>query len=335
MELEPGRYEVEATANGFESQKEWVELGAGIEQHLKIQLTARQAPVIEEKKTTGLSGAPRKSLRHIMGAGLGLAIVLLLAWWSIPPINNLLSPSPPGPPPEMNPYTNSIGMTFVLIPAGAFQMGSPVGEADRIDDERRHRVTISQAFYLQTTEVTQGQWQKVMGDNPSSFYACGKDCPVENVSWSDAQAFIKTLNKLEQTDKYRLPTEAEWEYACRAGNPGRFCFGDDEAELAAYAWFLDNSGKKTHPVGRKKPNAWWLHDMHGNVWEWCQDWYGLPYAMGSGTDPQGPPTGEKGRVLRGGSWGDHPWALRSAFRYRLSLPIGKSNFIGFRVARTF
>ena len=174
----------------------------------------------------------------------------------------------------MKSFTNSIGMTFALIPAGTFQMGSPAGEAGRNDDERQHKVTISRPFYLQTTEVTQGQWQKVMGSNPAHFNTCGKDCPVEQVSWDDAQEFIRKLNQMEKTDTYRLPTEAEWEWACRAKSTGRFSFGDDEAGLKDYAWFDKNSAAKTHPVGQLKPNAWGLYDMHGNVWEWCRDWYG-------------------------------------------------------------
>ena len=165
-------------------------------------------------------------------------------------------------------------MTFRLIPAGTFQMGSPVDEEGRYDNEQQHQVTISRPFYLQTTPVTQGQWQKVMGNNPSSFTAGGQDCPVEQVSWDDAQEFLAKLNRIEEIDTYRLPTEAEWEYACRAESTGRFCFGDDEAGLKDYAWYNNNSAGKTQPVGQLKPNAWGLYDMHGNVWEWCRDWYG-------------------------------------------------------------
>ncbi len=193
----------------------------------------------------------------------------------------------------MKPITNSIGMTFVLIPAGTFQMGSPAGEAGRDDDERQHQVTISRPFYLQTTEVTQGQWQKVMGSNPAHFNKCGKDCPVESVSWNDAQEFIRKLNQMEKTDTYRLPTEAEWEWACRAKSTGRFSFGDSEAGLKDYAWFDKNSAAKTQPVGQLKPNAWGLYDMHGNVWEWCRDWYGR-YPAGPVTDPKGPVKGSPG-----------------------------------------
>jgi formylglycine-generating enzyme required for sulfatase activity len=228
--------------------------------------------------------------------------------------------------------TNSIGMKFVLIPAGTFQMGSPTGEPGRTTHGRQHRVTISQPFYLQTTEVTQGQWQRVMGDNPSLFKKCGENCPVENVSWDDAQKFIRKLNQMEKTDKYRLPTEAEWEYACRAGSTGEWCFGDNEADLGEYAWYNENSEKQTHPVGQKKPNAWGLYDMHGNVWEWCQDWYG-EYPAGPVTDPKGPDSGEK-RVLRGGSWVDSARLARSANRDYLSYPGFRFYYyVGFRVAR--
>jgi formylglycine-generating enzyme required for sulfatase activity len=332
MELEPGWYAVEVMAEGFEWQRKWVELGAGEERPLKVQLTPRPAPVMGGETTTAISEAPlepepplrRKSRQPIIGAGLGLAVVLMFGWWLL---SNWTKPIPP-PPAEMKPFTNSIGMTFVLIPAGSFQMGSPVGEEDRNQDEQQHKVTISKPFYLQTTEVTQGQWQKVMENNPSSNRC--KDCPVENVSWDDAQKFIRKLNRMENTDKYRLPIEAEWEYACRAGSNSRFCFGDAEAGLKKYAWYTKNAGDKTHPVGQLKPNSWGLYDMHGNVWEWCQDWFG-PYAAKQVTDPRGPDSGTL-RVLRGGSW--YSWDLRSA-RRDLGRPGYSDGFIGFRVARTF
>jgi len=225
-------------------------------------------------------------------------------------------------------FTNSLGMKFVLIPAGTFMMGSPPDEINRRDDENLHKVTISKPFSLQTTQVTQGQWKGVMGNNPSGFETCGDNCPVESVSWDDAQEFILKLNQMERTDKYRLPDKAEWEYACRAGSTTRYYFGDDEAELGKYAWYSKNS-VGTHPVGQKKPNAWGLYDMHGNVWEWCQDWYGE--YTGSVTDPKGPKSGE-GRVLRGGSWFNNARGLRSAYRHRLG-PGYRDDSIGFRIAR--
>ena len=225
---------------------------------------------------------------------------------------------------------NSLGMQFVLIPAGTFLMGRGVAEEGDEDEHPQHQVTLSQPFYLQTTPVTQGHWQRVMGENPSFFKECGEDCPVENVSWDDAQEFIKKLNQMEKTDQYRLPTEAQWEYACRAGSTGSFCFGEEEAELGKYAWYGDNSQGSTHPVGQLKPNAWGLYDMHGNVYEWCQDWYG-EYPSGPVTDPTGPSSGEY-RVLRGGSWDGEAGDVRSAYRLRLH-PGYRYGHEGFRVSR--
>jgi formylglycine-generating enzyme required for sulfatase activity len=222
-------------------------------------------------------------------------------------------------------------MKFVLIPAGTFVMGSPPEEEGRDVDEKQHEVTISKPFYLQTTPVTQGQWKRIIKKNPSDYKKCGDDCPVENVSWDDAKAFISKLNKVEGGKNYRLPTEAEWEYACRAGSTSRCCFGDDEAYLGEYAWYDDNSEDTTHPVGLKEPNAWGLYDMHGNVWEWCQDWYGA-YPEGPVSDPSGPTSGEY-LVLRGGSccYGVAR-NMRSANRVR-GRPDNRLNYIGFRLAR--
>jgi formylglycine-generating enzyme required for sulfatase activity len=250
------------------------------------------------------------------------------------------TPKPAGPEkvrpsgqPSAKEFTNSIGIKFVLIPAGTFVMGSPVAEPERNDDERRHKVTITKSFYLQTTEVTQGQWKRVMDHIPFSFFyflACGEECPAENVSSRWAQEFIRELNAMEGTNKYRLPTEAEWEYACRAGSETAYHFGDNEDVLGDYAWYLDNSLSNAHPVGQKKHNAWGLYDMHGNVAEWCQDWYG-DYPGGHVTDPKGPSTG-KYRLFRGGSWDDIARVLRSAFRGRYTTG-ARLNVIGFRVAR--
>jgi formylglycine-generating enzyme required for sulfatase activity len=166
-----------------------------------------------------------------------------------------------------------------------------------------------------------------MESNPSRFKGCGKDCPAERISWDDAQEFIRELNKRENTDKYRLPTEAEWESACRAGSKGRFCFGDNESELEHYCWYWKNSGGATHPVALKKPNAWGLYDIHGHVWEWCQDWYG-PYPTAPVTDPKGTPSGRY-PVLRGGSWYNGVRLIRSAVRFR-SFPDHRNLTFGFR-----
>ena len=220
---------------------------------------------------------------------------------------------------------------FVLIPAGTFTMGSPSGELGRFSDESpQRRVTISRSFYIQTTEVTQGQWKRVMGNNPSNFSSCGDDCPVENVNWNDIQGFIIRLNRQEGTDKYRLPTEAEWEYAARAGTTKRFHSGDNDDDLSRAGW-CGNSGSKTHPVGQKAPNAWGLYDMHGNVWEWLQDWKG-DYPSGSVTDPTGPLSGSY-RVNRGGSWNNDAKSCRSANRNGYT-PDFRNYRLGFRIART-
>lgn len=219
----------------------------------------------------------------------------------------------------------AMGTAFVLIPPGTFMMGDEHGLS-------QHPVTISKPFYMQATEVTQGQWQKVMGINPSSFKNCGDDCPVENVSWIDAQDFIRKLNQMEGTDKYRLPTEAEWEYACRAGSTMKYSFVGSEGELGDYAWYDKNSASRTHPVAKKKPNTWGIHDMYGNVWEWCQDGFD-DYPSGKVTDPRGLPAGQH-RVMRGGSWLDNAGILRSAFRGQ-EYPVVRSHDIGFRLVRAF
>jgi formylglycine-generating enzyme required for sulfatase activity len=217
---------------------------------------------------------------------------------------------------------NSIGMEFVRIPAGEFLMGS-----NNYDNEKPpHRVRISRAFYLGQYEVTQAQWQVVMGTNPSRFK--GETLPVEQVSREDAQEFIRCLNAKEGGAKYRLPTEAEWEYAARAGTTTAYSFGDDPGQLGEYAWFSTNSGNTTHAVGQKKPNQWGLYDMYGNVWERVQDWYGS-YAADAAVDPKGPTTGSN-RVVRGGSWLSDASNSRSASRIYIT-PGDRYNFLGVRL----
>jgi len=236
------------------------------------------------------------------------------------------------PGPGMESFTNIIGMEFVLIPSGEFKMGRPRRGRFRDTDERQHKVTISRPFYIQTSELTQAQWEAVIGNNPSHFKNCGEDCPVEGISWDDCQEFIRRLNQMEGTDKYRLPTEAEWEYACGAGNSTRFCFGDSDSQLGEYGWYVDNSGEQPHPVGQKEPNAWGLYDMHGNVWEWCQDWYKKKYPWRHTTDPKGPSHGLY-RVTRGGGWFNEAMDCRSA--NRSSSPDYYGNYmIGFRLVRS-
>ena len=231
--------------------------------------------------------------------------------------------------------TNSIGMRLQLIPAGTFVMGSPPSESDRDADETQHRVRISKPFYLGVYEVTQGQYEKLMGANPSRFK--GDNNPVEQVSWEDAALFCRELSARPEEQAagrvYRLPTEAEWEYACRAGTTTAYGFGDDASELGEYAWCSENAmdvGQKyAHTVGQKKPNPWGLYDMHGNVWEWCQDWY-EDYPSGSTTDPTGAASGSP-RVIRGGSWYYGAGLCRSANRGWHN-PSSRSSNLGFRVA---
>jgi formylglycine-generating enzyme required for sulfatase activity len=215
-------------------------------------------------------------------------------------------------------FTNSIGMEFILIPAGSFIMG---------EGAEAHQVTLSQPFYLGKYQVTQAQWVAVMGENPSLFK--GERHPVDKVSWKTVQAFIQGLEAKEGRDGYYLPSEAEWEYAARAGTTSDYSFGNNHSQLMRYAWFDDNSGGQTHPVGEKKPNPWGLYDMHGNVLEWVYDWYGT-YPKSDVTDPCGPSKGDS-RVLRGGSYGNSAWGLRSAARYYLTRGNRYGSY-GFRLA---
>jgi formylglycine-generating enzyme required for sulfatase activity len=227
-------------------------------------------------------------------------------------------------------HTNSIGMEFILIPAGSFLMGTDKSVDNKaFDDETpQHRVTISTPFYLSKYAVTNAQWEALMGSKPSKFE--GQNNPVEQVSWNDAQDFIKKMNQKEGGAKYRLPTEAEREYACRAGTSTIYSFGNDAGKLEKYAWYMDNSDGSTHPVGQKKPNPWGLYDMHGNVWEWVCDWKGAYPTSAPANDPSGPSAGVL-KVLRGGSWLYGAGSCRSAYRYD-HYPDHKDSNIGFRLA---
>ncbi len=223
-----------------------------------------------------------------------------------------------GTGPFRDPYT---GMEFAPVPGGCFIAGATDGNSD---ERPPHEVCLS-PFYLGRYEVTQGQWRRVMGSNPSLFAACGDDCPVDQVSWSDAQEFIARLNRLTGRG-YRLPTEAEWEYACRGGGgPKRYC-GDD---IDAIAWYDRTSGNRVHPVGKKHPNGFGLYDMSGNVWEWVQDWNGR-YQPRKQQDPTGPGTGSS-RVRRGGSWQYGADKARATWRSS-GYQEDRAMDIGFRVA---
>lgn len=242
-------------------------------------------------------------------------------------------------------YVNSLGMDFVLIPPGGFTMGSPPDEPFRDPDERQHRVTISKSFYIQATEVTQAQWKAVMGSNPAYFKRCGENCPVDRVSWLDCQKFIRKLNELGE-GKYRMPTEAEWEYACRSGTTTAYNWGDNID--CSRAMFENNTRRHAErcveyikerglikdspaPVKSYDASPWGIFDMHGNLWEWCQDWYEEDYPEGEVVDPEGAEEGKK-RVRRGGSWFKHGTYLRSANR-NYAHPASRYRTTGLRLVR--
>ena len=249
---------------------------------------------------------------------------------------------------------NGVKLEMVKIPAGTFMMGSPENELGRQDNEILHQVTLTKDYWLGKYPVTQAQWKAVMGNNPSYFK--GDNRPVENVSWDDTKSFCDKLNKryagkLPRGYKFDLPTEAQWEYACRAGTKTALNNGKNVTSVSACSnmdevgWYTENSetidgnasffsklfgdNRKTQPVGQKRPNNWGLYDMHGNVWEWCRDWWGY-YRDEAETDPAGPLSGSF-RVFRGGSWNSYGVYCRSAYRINGSLGI-RSNSLGFRVA---
>jgi len=236
-------------------------------------------------------------------------------------------------------FTNSLGMTFKLIPARTFMMGRSETDSNAPSYEKpQHQVTLTKSFYMQTTEVTQGQWKAVMISNPSYFIACGDNCPVEQVSWDDAQAFIAKMNQRGE-GTYRLPAEAEWEYAARAGSTTAFANGDItntdcspvDPNLNAMGWYCGNSGDTTHPVGQKQANAWGLYDMHGNIFEWVEDDYHSNY-NGAPTDGSAWVSSPRGssRIIRGGSLGDYAQWCSSAYRDGFS---PDTTIGGFRLVR--
>ena len=347
-ELAPGRYLIELSAEGYDSQSETIELKRGenlrktwsLEQQtggLQFMIDPVDAKVSLKRGSqtvetwTGLkilknlavgtyqitaemNGFESKTQTITIQKDKNLPIELKLEKSKVQSSGGKT-------------ITNSIGMEFVLIPSGTFKMGSSNGESD---EKPIHSVTISEAFYMGKYEVTQKEWKAVMGDNPSRFK--GDKLPVEQVSWNDIQEFIKKLNQKEGGTKYRLPTEAEWEYAARAGSNSKWSFGDNESQLGNYAWYGSNSNSQTHPVGQKKPNKYGLYDVHGNVWEWVQDWYDSNYYSSSPkTDSKGPSSGSY-RVFRGGSWDYSAVSARSAYRY-ITGPVSRRGIIGFRLVR--
>ena len=252
-----------------------------------------------------------------------------------------------------NSFTNKLGMKFVLIPSGSFLMGSPDTEKGRQWNEKRHKVVISKSFYMTETEITQGQWEKLVGFNPSSFSKLGKNYPVDTISWDQCIEFIRVLNKWEGTNRYNLPTEAQWEYACRAGSTSAFFDGsitndscnEPEPALIHTAWYCYNSGEtspaggfKPHPVKTRKPNKWGLYDMHGNVQEWVLDSCGWRnfWRVGVITDTYKDnivdplSTTGKHKIIRGGGWYQKSKYQRSAYRSYYK-PGVKRNSLGFRI----
>ena len=297
------------------------------------------------QRDSGAAGGGRAAVGRGLAARMALAVALLAG-----------CDAEPG-----SLWRSPLGMEFAWIPAGKFEMGSPEGEAGRNGDERQHEVPLSQGFWMGRYEVTQGEWEAVMGSNPSYFHLCGSRCPVEFVSWDEVEAFIRSLNarESERGYRYRLPTEAEWEYAARAGSMGATPEGElrilgerNVPVLDGQAWYGGNSGVSherghpcssweekqypaescgTHPVGQKRANGWGLHDMLGNVAEWTADWYG-EYPRDPVRDPQGPCAGSA-RVIRGGSWFYHAVNVRSAARARSAPGLDGPN-VGFRLLRT-
>jgi len=234
------------------------------------------------------------------------------------------------PPERIEALTDSIkNIEFVLIKGDCFQMGDTFGDG-QADEKPVHTVCVDD-FYIGKYEVTQGQWQSVMGNNPSFFKNCGEKCPVEQVSWNDIQEFITKLNT-KTGKKYRLLTEAEWEYAARSGGKKeKYAGTSSDVELGKYAWYTANYAGSIHPSGQKQPNSLGLYDMTGNAWEWCQDWYGEKYySQSPRKNPTGPPSGTR-RVLRGGAWLFEPAGIRAATRYGLT-PESRGDLYGFRLS---
>ena len=299
--------------------------GQDVTQHIEEEATTTTPE--PEQTPPSCQQRPRRGIRIVLAAILAVVVVLAGVFF-------LWAQGDDAPNPhEVRTFS---GIEMVWCPPGTFAMGSPEDEPERVFVEKQHKVTLTRGFWFGKYEVTQAQWEAVMGNNPSQFK--GNRLPVECVSWSDCQDFIEKLNA-DGEGGFRLPSEAQWEYACRAGTTTPFSFGktittDQVNYNGDYPYGKGKRGEyreKTTPIGSFPANAWGLHDMHGNVWEWCQDWYG-DYPKGGVTDPTGPNWGEF-RVLRGGSWPIAALNCRAAARHGLP-PDAAVNHYGFRLLRT-
>ena len=313
----------EANADGVIDPNEVVQLLQLVNAYLELNPRHEKIRSLFQQLIDRVDKTPSAYREHLASAKMPANVIekfssQVLA--QLPP--QVLSQLPPLVLAQLPPMVNTIGMQLKLLPAGNFVMG---------DGSASHEVTLTRPFYMGVTEVTQEHYQRVMGANPSKFK--GAKNPVETVNWDDAVSFCKKLSEMPKEKaagrEYRLPTEAEWEYACRAGSTTSYSFGDSAELIGEYAWFEENAGNETHPVGEKKPNGWGLYDMHGNVWEWCQDWY-ADYSPDASTDPHGPNRGTS-RVDRGGSWGNDAADCRAAYRGSLG-PTRRAARRGFRLA---
>jgi formylglycine-generating enzyme required for sulfatase activity/serine/threonine protein kinase len=377
--LTPGAHKVRISKKEYEDYKENLSIGKGKPGFIQVVLTPKPfgglvvdsnpsgSEVFVDNHKRGITPLSIESLpigtREVMIKKQGYekkTLWVSLEAGQVKTLDIVLKRMAPSP--QRQKISNSLGMEFVYIPPGTFMMGSAFDEPGRNNNEKLHKVTLTQGFYLQTTEVTLDQWRAFIRDTKYSseaetgkgawirrggkwsnkkgrywdnpgFYQTEND-PVTCVSWNDVQSYIKWLNRKEKK-KYRLPTESEWEYACRAGSTTAFANGaiselkcGYDSHLNDMGWYCGNSNRKTHPVSKKKPNLWGLYDMHGNVWEWCQDWY-EEYPSGSITNPTGPSQGSR-RVRRGGGWGNDALDCRSSFRGKF-WPEGGTRGIGFRL----
>ncbi len=323
LRLKAGEHGLLVTSGDYQSVSESFTVRRGEEEVVRVTLEPKPAG---PRPPVKVAGKPQDSARPTEPAGSASAVG---------------KTSPNDLTAKLEEISVELGgglkMEMVLIPPGEFMMGSPDSDKDaRADEKPQHRVRITKPFYLGKYPVMQEQWQAVMDDvvdnNPSEFK--GAKNPVERVSWDDCQVFLGRLNAKSSAGggKFHLPTEAQWEYACRAGSTGKYCFGDDGFALRDYAWFGANSRDTSHPVGGKKSNAWGLYDMHGNVWQWCADCYGSKYGADLPTDdPTGPATGLN-HVSRGSFWLSFASNCRSAARH-VGFPGGRG--VGFRMARTY